>query len=73
MLSARKKEVIKKRIEQADDEMLPVLSALADKTRLKIFRLILEGEELCVTEVAEVVGISVPAASQHFRVLEMTG
>lgn len=73
MMTKQEKEKMKKKLLESDESVLPFLHALADKTRLKIFRLLLKGEELCVTEVASIVDISVPAASQHFRVLEMTG
>lgn len=50
-----------------------MLSALSDKTRYKIFKILLSKEEFCVSEVAEKVGISVPATSQHFRIFELVG
>lgn len=50
-----------------------MLSALADKTRYKMFKILLSKKEYCVSEVAEKVGISVPAASQHFRIFELVG
>jgi len=73
MMTKREKEKMKKKLSEGDESILPLLHALADKTRFRIFRLLLGGKELCVTEVASVADISVPAASQHFRVLEMTG
>jgi ArsR family transcriptional regulator len=49
------------------------MSALGDKTRYKIFKLILDNNELCVSEIAELLNISVPAVSQHFRTFELIG
>lgn len=44
-------------------------AALADRTRLKILHALIEAEELCVCDVAHVVGMSVSAASHHLRKL----
>lgn len=46
-----------------------VFSALADRTRLKILHALRDGEELCVCDVAHVVGMSISAASHHLRKL----
>ncbi|MFA6512328.1 MAG: metalloregulator ArsR/SmtB family transcription factor [Patescibacteria group bacterium] len=54
-----------------DKEKLPeFFDALADKSRYRIFLLLLENKGLCVTDIAKVLGISVPAASQQFKILE---
>jgi len=48
--------------------MLPIFKALADETRLKIaYSLTLE--EMCVCDVAAVIGSSVATASHHLRYL----
>ncbi len=44
-------------------------AALSDRTRLKVLHSLLDGEELCVCDVAHVVGMSVSAASHHLRKL----
>lgn len=46
-----------------------LLKALADTTRLKLFKLILH-EELCVCELQVILGISQPAVSQHIAKLK---
>lgn len=46
-----------------------VFTALADRTRLKLLHALTGGEELCVCDVAHVLGISVSAASHHLRKL----
>ena len=43
--------------------------ALADRTRLKILHALRQGDELCVCDVAHVLGMSVSAASHHLRKL----
>lgn len=47
--------------------------ALADPTRLRILALLHRRPDLCVSEVAQALGLTVPAASQQFKVLERAG
>ncbi len=49
------------------EEIRVLFSTLADKTRLKILHALKDGEELCVCDVAHVLGMSVSAASHHLR------
>jgi len=57
-----------------DDGRVPILfSALSDSRRFGMFRLLVDREDICVSEMADIFGISVPAASQQLRILEMTG
>lgn len=55
--------------DQALDELQILFAALADKNRLKILHALRGGEELCVCDVAHVLGTSVSAASHHLRKL----
>ena len=50
-----------------------MFSALGDGTRYKIVKLLKEQPELCVSEVAEKVGITTAGISQHMKVLEQSG
>lgn len=74
-----KKQIIdvKKNINQLilkEGEKLPIVfNALSDMGRFRIFRLLMAHYGICVTDIANILGISVPAASQQLRVLEMTG
>ena len=67
------KETVVARVRKAipSDEELEdtrvLFGALADTTRLKIVHALKEGEELCVCDVAHVLGMSVSAASHHLR------
>ena len=69
------KEDLVRRLRKAmpsDDELEDarvVFAALADRTRLKMLHALKEGEELCVCDVAHVLGMSVSAASHHLRKL----
>jgi len=55
--------------DDALDEARVRFVALADRTRLKVLYALVEGGELCVCDVAHVVGMSVSAASHHLRKL----
>lgn len=65
--------VAKLRDEVSDDdafaETSALFAALADRTRLKILYALRKGEELCVCDVAHVLGMSISAASHHLRKL----
>lgn len=56
-----------------EERMVNTMDALGDKTRFKMFKILLSGKELCVSEIAEALDISVPAVSQHFRIFELVG
>lgn len=49
------------------EEIRVLFAALADRTRLKILHALKDGDELCVCDVAHVLGMSVSAASHHLR------
>jgi DNA-binding transcriptional ArsR family regulator len=53
-------------------EFLTTLKALADETRLKLIRLILH-QDLCGKALAQQLGISEAAVSQHLNVLKEAG
>jgi len=55
--------------EEALEDMRATFAALADRTRLKILSALKDGEELCVCDVAHVIGLSVSTASHHLRKL----
>jgi DNA-binding transcriptional ArsR family regulator len=50
-----------------------LFAALADRTRLRILHALLLTEELCVCDVAHVLGMSVAATSHHLRKLRQLG
>ncbi len=73
MLSTEEIRKIKRNM-AAEDERTPIIfGALSDARRYQMFRLLLSHRDLCVTEMAKIFGISVPAASQQLKILEMTG
>jgi len=56
-----------------EDRLVSVMQVLGDKTRFRMFKIMLSGKEMCVTDIADVLGISSPAVSQHFRIFELVG
>ncbi len=47
--------------------------ALADETRQRILRMLLDQGELCVGDIAQVFAVSQPTVSHHLRVLRHLG
>lgn len=58
---------------QKEERLIYILQLLGDKTRFKIFKLIADNQDMCVSEIASELHISVSAVSQHFRSFEMLG
>jgi len=57
----------------ATDGVTPIFKALADETRVKIIYALLQEPGLCVCDVAQVVSITIAAASHHLRLLKNMG
>lgn len=55
--------------DDAFEETSVLFAALADRTRLKILYALRKGDELCVCDVAHVLGMSISSASHHLRKL----
>ena len=55
--------------DEALEEAKRLFTALGDRARLKILFAFHSGEELCVCDVAHVLGVSVSTASHHLRKL----
>jgi ArsR family transcriptional regulator, lead/cadmium/zinc/bismuth-responsive transcriptional repressor len=52
-------------------EILPsYFSVLGDKTRYRIFQILLQTKEVCVSEIATILAISPSAVSQHLKIFE---
>lgn len=61
------------KLTQSDEKLIRAMEILGDKTRFKIFKLLITKEEMCVSEIAEHLDITLSAVSQHFRNFEMAG
>jgi len=68
-------QVQKLRDESAgDNKVLPqVFGALSDPGRLQIFKMLLENQNICVSDIANILGVSIPAASRQLTILESSG
>jgi ArsR family transcriptional regulator len=73
MLSRAQVRVLRDVAGRGDHRVAVMFGALSDAGRFGIFRLIMKRRDLCVTEVANVFTISVPAASQQLKVMELSG
>ena len=63
-------------IELTKDEsrLVQCMQLLGDPTRYKLYKLIRnDSQELCVSDLAEKLGVTVSAVSQHFRSFELIG
>jgi len=54
-------------------QFIKVAKALGDETRLKILRMLLSREDMCVCELQTVLGLSQPNVSRHLKILEEAG
>lgn len=73
MLNAREIEKLRALHTRQDDRLPIVFGALGDPRRCKIFRAFLTTPRLCVSDIAKTFGISMSLASQHLKILEITG
>jgi DNA-binding transcriptional ArsR family regulator len=73
MLNPREIGKLRSLMKRQDDRLPIVFGALGDPRRCKIFRLFLKRARLCVSDVARTMGISMSLASQHLKILEITG
>ncbi len=74
MITEKLKKQLKKDLNQIDDRLPIVFEALKDKTRFKLVSILLSTkEDICVSEFADLLKISVPAVSQQLKLLERTG
>lgn len=61
------------KLNKSDERLVHILQVLGDTSRYKMFKILLEKKQLCVSEIASKLNISVPAVSQHFRTFELVG
>ena len=74
MLSSKEISQFKKQLSTVDQKASRLFDALGDANRFKIFMVLFETKkDICVSEFADICGISVPAASQQLKNLELTG
>lgn len=76
MLNSKELERLNKNIDTKRNERLSIIfNALSDPNRCKVFRIFVsQGRNgLCVSDVARLLNISASAASQHLKILVITG
>lgn len=71
MLTKEHINKIRKEISEEKNRLPMILNALGDPGRFRIFKLLMEYHDICVTDIANIFDITVSAASQQLRVLEM--
>lgn len=54
-------------------QLVRLFDALGDETRYKLLNLLLEENNICVSELAQKVGISNAGVSQQLKILEYSG
>lgn len=66
---------IKKTITTGQDRLPIIFNAVSDPTRCRIFRLLMvtRGEDVKVSDIAHIMGMTLPAVSQQLKVLEHSG
>lgn len=50
-----------------------IFNALGDSSRFKIFQILMGHKDVCVSDIANILDITVSAASQQLRILELVG
>lgn len=73
MLQSSEVRSLRTQLNKEKSELPRIFQALADQSRWKIFQLLLEHQDICVTEIANVLDISTPAASQQLKIMETSG
>ncbi|MBI4023178.1 winged helix-turn-helix transcriptional regulator [Candidatus Berkelbacteria bacterium] len=73
MLSTTQHHRFTRQLKASDPTLVQAFAALGDATRCRIFGLLFIGKELCVSDVAAIAHITVPTASHHLRILELSG
>ena len=74
MLAQTQIEKLRRRLKKDYDKKLPLIfSALGDHCRFFIFQFLIMQKEACVTDVSRICNITMSAASQQLKTLEMSG
>ncbi len=73
MLSPKQVEKIKKNLDNYPVDPVRVFHALGDPCRFNMFLSLMQEGKMCVSDVSKVCDISVSAASQQFKNLELCG
>lgn len=69
MLTAKQIDKIRKGFSESDKSTAAIFKVLSDVNRYRIFCILSKQPELSVGNIAELLGISLPLASQHIKIL----
>lgn len=69
----RRRSKLPVNLSKSEERLVYAMQLLGDKTRFKIFKLLMAHQEMCVTDIAAELNITVSAVSQHFRNFELIG
>lgn len=69
MLTEKEVKKNRKVFSESDKTMAAAFKVLSDINRYRIFRLLAEQPKLSISDIAEILHISLPLASQHIRIL----
>lgn len=72
MLQSQRIEKIKRSL-PAKERWPEVFGALGDENRFRIFKLLAAHDGLCVSDLAKILGVTIPAVSQQLKNLEASG
>lgn len=73
MLTPSQVNNLKATLVSGDHMFVRIFDALSDTTRCRIFQLLMEHHDICVTDIAAIFDITVPAASHQLKILEIAG
>lgn len=73
MLTKKQIAAIKTEVMSGEAGFPLAFQALGDARRFQIFRMLMRYRDICVTDVAHILEVTVSAASQQLRVLERLG
>lgn len=60
-------------LDRTDGRLVQTMQLLGDETRYKMFKILLAGQNPCVSEISSMLGVSVSAVSQQFKMFELSG
>lgn len=75
LLSHNEIKKLKKLVDWNDEKIPPLFQSLSDPNRCRILRLLIKTgkRNFSVSDIAKLLGVSIPTASQHLRILEQSG
>ena len=73
MLNKKQITGIRVKLDTEETSFPLAFQALGDPCRFKVFKVLMQHHDICVTDIASIFGITLSAASQQLRVLERLG